>query len=545
MKKLTKLATLATLLFLPLGLLSSCSDDDTPEEVLPPTYLGSGQASRTVKSEAGPQKGQKERSSGNFSTSGMGGGSSIYWTCPEGVSFDIKIDKTGTDPFFANGVTNGTITSFTDNSKLYIANPKGAKDAFEVQYTVFTPEDGVIYVFSADGHMSGQSHRASSNFSLPSIGNDKNWGVVCPQGVRFKIMKDVSGGSDDVLLSDVRDGSIINKLHADKLYIADAEGADGSFMLSFTPLDKKTDSWMTDLSDDMNLYDLAIPGTHDSGTKYADMNSASCQNWTIEEQLNDGIRFFDVRIDEHLKVNHGGISCHLDFTTVLQWCDNFLSKHPSETIIMRLKEESGTIGGDLNVFFKDPKNKQLVSRFLRDTKLHKLGECRGKIVLLRDFKEPADNGPWGIYITEGWPSDGSAAFTTKEGGVKFYVEDRYFSMSEVEHDTMEKKALIEESFKALSKSEYKDYLFITFNSIAMRGITTPYMYAWGGSTCDRPMNPIMSGLLSDYLEGKRPTRAGIIVLDYYDNHGYDDPYSLVQRIINLNFKNDLIRHSPL
>lgn len=536
----------AAFLLLPLPLFQSCGDDDTPveEEVMPPIYLGSGQASRTVMSEAGPQHGQKERSSNNFSTSDMGGGTAIYWSCPEGISFDVKIDKTGTDPFYANGITNGTITSFQNNSKFYIANPRNAEKAFEVQYTVFTPEDGVTYVFSAKDHMSGQSHRSSSNFNLPYL-DYKGYAVVCPKGVRFRIMKDISGGNDDEIVKDVKDGDLINRLGGDNLYIADASGADNSFMVSFTPLSDHSESWMSHLSDDMNLYDISLPGTHDSGTKEADMNSASCQNYTIEEQLYDGIRFLDVRIDEHLNVNHGGISCHLSFKTVLQWCDKFLTENPSETIIMRLKEESGTIGGDLNVFFKDPANQKLVSRFLRDTRLHKLGECRGKIVLLRDFVEPADNGPWGIHITPDWPQDGSGTFETT-GGVKFYVEDRFFDFwAEVEHDTMEKKSLIEESFKALSKSEYKSHLFITFNSIGMRGITTPYMYAWGGSTCDRPMNPIMSDLIKDYFEGNRPVRAGIIVLDYYNNHSYDDKHCLVQRIINLNFKNDIVYHSSL
>lgn len=543
MNDFKKLIRLSAILLLPLTLLQGCSNDDTPEEEtpMPPIYLGTGQASRTVTSEPGPQHKQKERSSGNFSTSGMGGGTAIYWSCPEGISFDIKIDKTGTDPFFANGVTNGTITSFRDESKFYIANPRNAKENFEVQYTVFTPEDGVTYVFSAKDHMSGQSHRASSNFNLPYIANS-GYAVVCPKNVKFNINKDVSGGNDDVVLRDIKDGDLINKFSGENLYIADASGADNSFMVSFTPLSDNTESWMSHLSDDLNLYDISIPGTHDSGTKEADMNSASCQNYTIEEQLNDGIRFLDVRIDEHLKVNHGGISCHLDFKTVLQWIDTFLTAHPSETIIMRLKEESGKIGGDLNVFFKDPANEKLVARFLRDTKLHKLGECRGKIVLLRDFDEPGDNGPWGIHITPDWPDNGSGTFTS--GGVKFYVEDRFYEFTD-HHDTMEKKALIEESFKALSKSEYKDYLFITFNSIGMRGITTPYMYAWGGSTCDRPMNPIMSGLIKDYFEDNRPVRSGIIVLDYYDNHGYDDKDYLVQRIINLNFKNNVVYHSSL
>lgn len=541
MNKFLNCLKYAAILMLPVLLGQSCSDDDSPsDDVRPPLFLQSGQATKSVESEAGPKKGQKERSSDNFSTQNMGEGTSIYWTVPEGVSFDVKIDKTAaSDPFYANEITNGSITPYKSESKMYIANPKGATEKFQIQYTVFTPEDGVLYVLSAKDHMSGQSHRASSNFHFPN--SNLSFKIECPEGVTFSIMKDVSAGSDEVMYSNLKNGDVITRTSAGYNYIADANGAETSFMIAFIPEEEY--EWMSKLSDNLNLYELSIPGTHDSGTKEVAINYAVCQFFTIAEQLSAGIRFFDIRLDGNLNLSHGGTDCHVSFTQVLDWCDDFLTAHPKETIIMRVKEEDGSISDKIKNYFADPSNQKRVSRFLRDTKLHKLGECRGKIVMLREFPEPDAGGPWGIPLTKGWPHDGSGTFTTPDG-VNFYVEDRYFSASEVTHDTMNKKQHLEDAFKALDNTQYKDYLFLLFNSIAMRITTFPYHYAWGGSTCDRPMMPILSDLLYEYFEKDKTgtQRAGILILDFYNNRGYDDDLYLVQRIINLNFKDDLIPH---
>ena len=55
---------------------------------------------------------------------------------------------------------------------------------------------------------------------------------------------------------------------------------------------------------------MSIPGTHDSGTSslfgVTDKGAAHCQNFNIIQQLNDGIRFLDIRIGLDLRLNHGG-----------------------------------------------------------------------------------------------------------------------------------------------------------------------------------------------------------------------------------------------
>ena len=74
---------------------------------------------------------------------------------------------------------------------------------------------------------------------------------------------------------------------------------------------------MARLADDAPLSGITIPGTHDSGARFGgvapvvDFVTAlwvQCQNWTVTQQLNAGVRFLDVRChaepDGTLRIHH-------------------------------------------------------------------------------------------------------------------------------------------------------------------------------------------------------------------------------------------------
>lgn len=83
-----------------------------------------------VTSEAQPQRGQKHRSSGNFSTQGCT--TSIQWSLPANIKIDIKEDISGgRDPNFYS-LSNGAIKQNLNKRDIYIANPQGAQKSFEV-----------------------------------------------------------------------------------------------------------------------------------------------------------------------------------------------------------------------------------------------------------------------------------------------------------------------------------------------------------------------------------------------------------------------------
>ena len=94
---------------------------------------------KTVRSEAAPQKGQDHRSSENFGTNDMPDWGRLKWTCPEGVTFDVKKDNYGIDSTEFENVTNGKVTNYKSHRNLYIANPRDINTAFDLTVSSAKP----------------------------------------------------------------------------------------------------------------------------------------------------------------------------------------------------------------------------------------------------------------------------------------------------------------------------------------------------------------------------------------------------------------------
>ena len=105
------------------------------------------------------------------------------------------------------------------------------------------------------------------------------------------------------------------------------------------------DDWMASLPDGAPLCSLSIPGTHDAGTKGFSW-SAECQRLSIEEQLNAGVRAFDLRPGVNgskLNIYHSAF-VHGDETLddIFGTFEAFLSEHPGEFLFVFLKDETGS-----------------------------------------------------------------------------------------------------------------------------------------------------------------------------------------------------------
>ena len=95
------------------------------------------------------------------------------------------------------------------------------------------------------------------------------------------------------------------------------------------------------LSDDLLLSQVSLPGTHNSVALHG-IDLARCQAKSMEQQLAMGIRFFDLRIKlkhHRLLMYHGIVFQRLDFTTVVMVMIEFLIRHPSEFLVVRIKNE--------------------------------------------------------------------------------------------------------------------------------------------------------------------------------------------------------------
>ena len=148
-------------------------------------------------------------------------------------------------------------------------------------------------------------------------------------------------------------------------------------------------NWMSGVSGERRLNEINIPGTHDaamnvpesaeslfedSGSFFGGAEDAKTQWRYIDEQMNDGFRYFDLRLNNKYQKRHNGFyefftidyrddgrnlwlvhGCNAkggtyyaqdhdgndtSFDEVLVWAKDFLRKHPTETIILSLRPET-------------------------------------------------------------------------------------------------------------------------------------------------------------------------------------------------------------
>ncbi|MFE9728126.1 phosphatidylinositol-specific phospholipase C [Streptomyces sp. NPDC005794] len=149
-----------------------------------------------------------------------------------------------------------------------------------------------------------------------------------------------------------------------------------------------TQDWMAGIADATPLQRLTIPGTHDSGARFGGPWT-ECQNTTIAEQLDSGIRFLDIRCrisGDAYAIHHGASYQNLNFDDVLGACRDFLARRPSETVLMRVKqeysEESDAAFRRIFDIYLDGKGWRSLLHL--DPTLPDLGGARGKVVLLAD-----------------------------------------------------------------------------------------------------------------------------------------------------------------
>lgn len=227
-------------------------------------------------------------------------------------------------------------------------------------------------------------------------------------------------------------------------------------LVAFLPLEyaknQEGKSWMKSLGDELKLAQVSIPGTHDSGALYsiADL-SGRCQTLTIKNQMEIGVRFFDIRLKQdgdNLKVVHSFVDQKLDFSKVLKQMEKFLKDNPSEFLIVSIKEDADAKNPTESFDKAVKKALEKHSNFVNfSTTLAKtVGESRGKIHILSRF-----NGDFGVPCYYGWQD--STSFEIGE----IFVQDNYCIT-----DVGAKINDIKECFKKSSSLEYS--LCINFAS---------------------------------------------------------------------------------
>ena len=168
-------------------------------------------------------------------------------------------------------------------------------------------------------------------------------------------------------------------------------------------------NWMCRIPGTTYLRNISIPGTHDSGTSTASgftASSAKCQDWTIAEQLNNGIRLLDIRFKvdgDRLRVYHGVASMNLYHEEVFQAIRDFLTGNPTETVIISIRNEDDGANAAEKLKFEQILNAEMSAypgNWFTGSSFPRLSEARGKMVLFRRYDSNK-----GVNMFNNWGDD--------------------------------------------------------------------------------------------------------------------------------------------
>jgi 1-phosphatidylinositol phosphodiesterase len=203
----------------------------------------------------------------------------------------------------------------------------------------------------------------------------------------------------------------------------------------------KLESWMSKFRDETPLSALSIPGTHNSPTCHTALPSVRCQAVSVKEQLNNGVRFLDIRVQPENPTDHskdGLILVHSAFPIsltgnkylrdLINTVMAFLDANPSETVIISLKREGVGKSTDQQLskilhthYATDP------ARWFTKNRIPTLGEARNKIAIIRRFV--LDDSLRGEHGGAGWCMDAESWPDNCEDGMcssgEIRVQDFY------------------------------------------------------------------------------------------------------------------------
>ena len=226
-------------------------------------------------------------------------------------------------------------------------------------------------------------------------------------------------------------------------------------ILYLVPLTERVDTkgleadtrWMSRIPDSVRLNEITLPGTHQSASQFTQFPFFfKCQGCSVKDQLTSGFRFLDLRLAVDTGESGGRLKCMNSFgdcltaampnssklyvEEVFSQCYAFLDEHPTETVLVSVKQERGSEA--VSDFERLLFNVILLraDKWLLTSAIPTLGEARGRIVLLRRFQDEAGLGA-SSGISFLWDDQANSSNTTlstvsaQNGSYTLFVQDRY------------------------------------------------------------------------------------------------------------------------
>ena len=310
--------------------------------------------------------------------------------------------------------------------------------------------------------------------------------------------------------------------------------ADETLAISFS-VRQDPATWMSQVPDNLLLSQLTIPGTHDSASLFENATSlgfAKTQDLNLADQLNLGVRFFDIRLNKNLDVYHGPVFQHLTFSQVMSTCADFLRTNPSETILMLINaSDPGTNNKNPDAFARAVSNAMNGAGgvWSLGNKIPTLGDVRGTIQLLRRYPAGSTT-PLGIDVTD-WPDDTRYDLKRNSDGVSYAIQDHWKCCATAAGKT-DKRNEIQTLFdNAVLTARVKPaLLFFNFTSANRVPLLNPRGNA-------QYFNPFSLALL---VQTPLRARGGIFAMDFIEweqtgiSPGLNDQQALIQQIISYN-----------
>lgn len=147
---------------------------------------------------------------------------------------------------------------------------------------------------------------------------------------------------------------------------------------------------MAGIPDDQQLSEITMPGSHNTMALYGGVY-AECQTWSLASQLRAGIRFLDIRlrhVNGNLTLHHGVSYQRGHFGHVLEGVTDFLKEYPSETVLMRVKEEFSETGDIYSAVVDYIHRYAHWDLLWHSRRVPTMAEARGKIIILQNFNGP-------------------------------------------------------------------------------------------------------------------------------------------------------------
>lgn len=265
-------------------------------------------------------------------------------------------------------------------------------------------------------------------------------------------------------------------------------------------------NWMATIPSNIYFNMLSTPGAHDACTQGQAVGLVSeCQDLTLQELLEAGVRCFDIRpgyklntaiTSDNLYIWHGTTKTDTKYVDAISTFCTFLQNNPTEaiSIVMTKEASSGTDRSDemwdvLRACHNDNANKDYFK--VMDHSNYNLGDYRGKIFYVNRTGTTDIPGTVNIkYIDEndnniekaGWPDNGTLSnWKGIIGLCNANVQDVYKSNGQAKQKAVE------------------DMLQITSASIDVKKVIT-YNYTSSSnfpSTYANSTNPAISTYLND------------------------------------------------